>query len=234
MRTIVEEEHLGKLVYAGGDDVLAFVNLKDLFEVMRKLRAAFSGHIKIENGVTKVCWENESGFIEKDGVYYLTMGKNATASCGAVIAHYKTPLKLVLDKAREMEKKAKNIDEKKDAFGIALMKHSGQVKEALCKWKYDDIDVLETLVDFADKLEEKEDKPWISKRFIYRLTEEFERVKGEDGYLQVSGAIFEAELKRTIMRACHGEKYAKKEMVKSVSENLSLLFLKRELFWTDF
>ena len=52
MRTIVEEEHLGKIVYAGGDDVLA-VNLKDLFEVMRKLRAAFSGHIKIENGVTK-------------------------------------------------------------------------------------------------------------------------------------------------------------------------------------
>ena len=162
VRTIVEEEHLGKIVYAGGDDVLAFVNLKDLFEVMRKLRAAFSGLIKIENGVTKVCWENESGFIEKDGVYYLTMGKNATASCGAVIAHYKTPLKLVLDKAREMEKKAKNIDEKKDAFGIALMKHSGQVKEALCKWKYDDIDVLEALVDFADKLEEKEDKPWIS------------------------------------------------------------------------
>lgn len=234
VRTIVEEEHLGKLVYAGGDDVLAFVNLKDLFEVMRKLRAAFSGHIKIENGVTKVCWENESGFIEKDGVYYLTMGKNATASCGAVIAHYKTPLKLVLDKAREMEKKAKNIDEKKDAFGIALMKHSGQVKEALCKWKYDDIDVLETLVDFADKLEEKEDKPWISKRFIYRLTEEFERVKGEDGYLQVSGAIFEAELKRTIMRACHGEKYAKKEMVKSVSDNLSLLFFETGAFLDRF
>ena len=48
------------------------------------------------------------------------------------------PLKLVLGKAKW--RKAKNI-EKKDAFGIALMKHSGQVKEALCKWKYDDIDV---------------------------------------------------------------------------------------------
>ncbi|MGB9762570.1 MAG: type III-B CRISPR-associated protein Cas10/Cmr2, partial [Minisyncoccia bacterium] len=31
VRKIVEEEHLGKLIYAGGDDVLAFVNLRDLF-----------------------------------------------------------------------------------------------------------------------------------------------------------------------------------------------------------
>ena len=66
------------------------------------------------------------------------------------------------------------------------------------------------------------------------MTEEFERVKGEDGYLQVSGAIFEAELKRTIMRACHGEKYAKKEMVKSVSENLSLLFFETGAFLDRF
>lgn len=41
VRKIVEEEHLGKLIYAGGDDVLAFVNLKDLFDVMEKLRWAF-------------------------------------------------------------------------------------------------------------------------------------------------------------------------------------------------
>lgn len=42
-REIVEKDHLGKLVYAGGDDVLAFVSLRDLPEVMRKLRAYFSG-----------------------------------------------------------------------------------------------------------------------------------------------------------------------------------------------
>ena len=44
-REIVEKDHLGKLVYAGGDDVLAFVNLRDLPEVMRKLRAYFSGSL---------------------------------------------------------------------------------------------------------------------------------------------------------------------------------------------
>ena len=96
-----------------------------------------------------------------------------------------------------MEKKLKTLMRRK--MPLALLNEAlWTVKEVLCKWKYDDIDVLETLVDFADKLEEKEDKPWISKRFIYRLTEEFERVKGEDGYLQVSGAIFEAELKELL------------------------------------
>jgi CRISPR-associated protein Cmr2 len=42
--------NIWKIVYAGGDDVLAFINLKILFEVIRKLRAAFSGHIKVEDG----------------------------------------------------------------------------------------------------------------------------------------------------------------------------------------
>ena len=206
VRRIVEEEHLGKLVYAGGDDVLAFVNLKDLFGVMRKLRASFSGQIKIKDGAIDVCWENESGFVEKEGVYYLTMGRNATASCGAVIAHYKTPLKLVLDKVKEMEKKAKNIDGEKDAFSIALMKHSGQVKETICKWKYEDMDVLEMLMNFANKLEKKDDELWVSKSFIYRLAEEFERLKRDDGYLLVSEAAFEAELRRIIGRTSHGKK----------------------------
>jgi CRISPR-associated protein Cmr2 len=102
VRKIIEEEHLGKLVYSGGDDVLAFVSVYDLFEVMRKLRAAFSGHVRFENGNIKVDWSNESGFVEKDGMYLLTMGKNATASCGVAIAHYKMPLRMVLLKAQEL------------------------------------------------------------------------------------------------------------------------------------
>ncbi len=112
VRKIVEEEHLGKLVYAGGDDVLAFVNLNDLLDVIEKLRWAFSGHIKFENGNIKVNLENSNGFVEKDGTYLLTMGKNATASMGIVIAHYKEPLKIVIDKVFKMEKIAKERWEK--------------------------------------------------------------------------------------------------------------------------
>ncbi|CUS98241.1 CRISPR-associated protein Cmr2, partial [Candidatus Kryptonium thompsonii] len=108
VRKIVEEEHLGKLIYAGGDDVLAFVNLRDLLDVMEKLRFAFSGEVRVENGQIKVSGENQTGFVGKDDVYYLTMGKNATASMGVVIAHYKEPLKVVIGRVFEMKRKAKN------------------------------------------------------------------------------------------------------------------------------
>jgi len=43
------------------------------------------------------------------------------------------------------------------------MKHSGQVKETICKWKYEDMDVLEMLMNFANKLEKKDDELWFQK-----------------------------------------------------------------------
>ena len=135
VRQVVEEEHIGKLVYSGGDDVLALVNLKDLFEVLRKLRAGFSGQIRFNRGKIEVDWDNTSGFVDKNNRYLLTMGPFASLSCGIVIAHYKAPLKLVLDKVREAEKKAKSLEDK-DAFCVVLMKHSGQTKEFACKWRF--------------------------------------------------------------------------------------------------
>ncbi|MGQ9848384.1 MAG: type III-B CRISPR-associated protein Cas10/Cmr2, partial [Bacteroidales bacterium] len=183
VRKIVEEEHLGKLVYAGGDDVLAFVNLKDLFEVMKKLRAAFSGHIKINDGNIEVDWQNNIGFVEKDGKYFLTMGPKASASCGVVIAHYKMPLKLVLDKVRETEKKAKNIYDK-DAFAIALIKHSGQIREFVCKWRFDKdtekIDAIEKMREIGEFFTGK-DGIKLSKTFIQKIHNEFVRLKDKEG-----------------------------------------------------
>ena len=38
---IVEREHLGKLTYAGGDDLLALANLRDLLPILKKLHKAF-------------------------------------------------------------------------------------------------------------------------------------------------------------------------------------------------
>ena len=40
-RRIVEKEHLGKLTYAGGDDLLALANLRDLLPILKKLHKAF-------------------------------------------------------------------------------------------------------------------------------------------------------------------------------------------------
>lgn len=46
MPYVVEELHAGKLVYAGGDDVLALLPLKDMLPVARKLRLSFQAKLK--------------------------------------------------------------------------------------------------------------------------------------------------------------------------------------------
>ncbi len=168
-REIVEKDHLGKLVYAGGDDVLAFVNLKDLPEVMRKLRAYFSGSLKSNEATNKVdidFGDGGSGFIPVDEKgdainigsgklikgFMLSMGTSATASMGVVIAHHNSNLSQVLDEVRKCEKEAKkktgfplkdcgNDDKSKDknAFCIALAKRAGGTEHIEAKWYYDNI-----------------------------------------------------------------------------------------------
>src|SRR5690606_14859584 len=43
VRHVVEREHLGRLIYAGGDDVLAMLPVTDLLPTMQRLRHVYSG-----------------------------------------------------------------------------------------------------------------------------------------------------------------------------------------------
>jgi len=223
-KKIVEEEHLGKLVYAGGDDVLAFVNLKDLFEILRKLRAAFSGHIVFKDEEIKVNWKNKSGFVEKSGNYLLTMGENASLSAGIVIAHYKTPLKIVLDKVRIMKKEAKSF-ENKDAFAIALLKHSGEERIGKSKWRYGELDVIGSLKNLSNYMVKGKAQSYFSDKFIYNTRSEFSRLKDSSGNFICSGEILNIELKRLFSRAYNGPKKTKEEIVQNIFEPL------KEIFW---
>ncbi|MEM1679575.1 MAG: type III-B CRISPR-associated protein Cas10/Cmr2 [Ignisphaera sp.] len=234
VRKIVEEEHLGKLVYAGGDDVLAFVNLKDLFDVMQKLRWAFSGQIKFENGEIKVDLSNQTGFVEKDGRYLLTMGPEATASMGVVIAHYKTPLQIVIQKVFEMEKKAKK--EGKNRFAICLMKRSGEERIAIAKWKYDNKeDTIEALKEIAKSFDEENEKGYIAKGFIQKFATEFAHLKDKEGCFIGTEDIVNNEILRLLDRSYNFPKEQKiseedkKKMKKKFIEKLFNYM--SDLFW---
>jgi CRISPR-associated protein Cmr2 len=123
----------GVLVYSGGDDVLAFINLNYLLPVMKELR---------------------DNFPEFEEFQYIKQGEKSTASCGVCIAHYKTPLQEVLSWARKMEHEAKSIDanDKKDAFAIAVLKRSGETHKTVFKWKYETLDTIEVLVELINLL----------------------------------------------------------------------------------
>jgi CRISPR-associated protein Cmr2 len=229
VKKIVEEEHLGKLIYAGGDDVLAFVNLKDIFDVMEKLRWAFSGHIKLDQEKIEIYNTNNNGFVLKDGVYYLTMGKNATCSMGVLIAHYKEPLKIVIDKVFEMNKKAKESG--RNRFAICLSKHSGEERVGVAEWEIEinnkgtelTTKILKDLQDWMNK--DRNEKRYISDGFVQKFKMEFVKLKKTS----FSEVIINTELKRLVTRAYNGRPNEDKEEKRKFIEN----FVKsaEKLFW---
>ncbi|MHB1127774.1 MAG: type III-B CRISPR-associated protein Cas10/Cmr2 [Bacillota bacterium] len=166
----------GRTVYAGGEDFLGFVNLEHLFTVMQELRLSF-GQIDLSD---------------------YTVG-NLSFSAGVVIAHFKTPLAEVLKWARKMEEQAKTIDEYKDAFGIAVLKHSGETHHTLLKWKYSEQWSTDILQQLSIALKEKD----FSTAFIKNLGWEFSKLTGlADGERVPSlDKMVATEIKRLLGRA---------------------------------
>ena len=107
------------VIYTGGDDFLGFVNLNHLFCVVKTLRIEFDKQVNLE---LKKKYELES---------------DLSFSMGITIAHYKTPLSMVLQKTRDLEKLAKQTDKgNRDAFAISVLKHSGVSHEAYFNWEF--------------------------------------------------------------------------------------------------
>lgn len=105
--TIVEKTYHGRLIYAGGDDVLALLPPWEALPCAAELRTSFTNH--------------------------LTGGGAAapTISAGISIAPFDYPLDLALQAARDAEHQAKE-DLQRDA--VVLRENRGQVRPAGAKW----------------------------------------------------------------------------------------------------
>lgn len=166
VRPLVEEKYLGKLIYAGGDDVLALVPIQDVLPLACDLRAAFSGQLSKDKW--ELNWSNTSGFVQTpSGELLSTMGLNATASVGIAVAHHTHPLQQVLSAARQAEKFAKNVVGR-DAFGIQILKRSGEELQVGAKWRYETVDTTEVLVKFMQAISSS----ILSPKFIVDFQEE--------------------------------------------------------------
>lgn len=179
----------GRVVYAGGEDFFGFINLHSLFPVMTRLRQMFDSevHEKLED--------------------YLAEGEKLSFSAGITIAHVKTPLSVIIGKTREMEKKAKNRSSEKDAFAIAVMKHSGEINCIEMPWRNRDgrfyMDDMQDLIDSMTKGE-------LSNTFYQVLQKEFMPIVGEkESIIERDNKMFRemllCELTRTLPRALSKE-----------------------------
>lgn len=172
VRHVVEEEHLGRVIYAGGDDVLAMLPVADLLSSMQRLRLAYSGDDPVhEGGRDPRGLTLQKGFAILNGKLMRMMGTKATASCGAVIAHHQAPLGAVMRELREAEKRAKNYLRSgmngkmtdRDALSLTVIKRSGGALYLTAEWGKP-VALLNSLIVFLRE-------PGVSRRAVYHSLE---------------------------------------------------------------
>jgi len=180
---------VGVTVYAGGEDFLGFFNLSYLLDTVIKLRDEFD---RLVNQPLKE--------------FYVDKDRNMTFSAGIVIAHFRTPLSEVLNWARRLEKEAKDIDQEKDAFALAVLKHTGEIEKTLFRWRTEDGPILNTLGQIIDEI--RHDR--LSDSFIRSINKEMMKLMDEDGNF-TEDQIIDAELKRLLMRSFKRQKAEDRE-----------------------
>ncbi|NCR54315.1 MAG: type III-B CRISPR-associated protein Cas10/Cmr2 [Microcystis aeruginosa L211-07] len=132
---LTEERYCGKVVYSGGDDVMAVLPLADLLGYLRSLRAAWCAdpdpeqEFSTEGGY----WTPKQSLQGLQKRPYFTMGDGATMSLGIVIAHKSVPLPTVLESLWTAEKDRAKKLYGKDGLCFRVIYGSGNTLEALMK-----------------------------------------------------------------------------------------------------
>jgi CRISPR-associated protein Cmr2 len=132
VRVLVEQKSQGALIYAGGDDVLAFLPLHTVLQCARELATTFHDAMK--------------DFANKQG-------RTPTLSVGIAIIHHLDPLRDARELAKRAERHAKRI-EGKNALSIIVRKRSGEDYPIAGSWGKGDPDqgiayYLEELIKFC-------------------------------------------------------------------------------------
>jgi len=128
----VQERYPGRLVYAGGDDVLAFAPLAR--DVGTDEREPVTNILDLADQLqTHYCGEVRASLRDEE------QKKNVSASVGIAIANHLTPLSFVRQAVNQAEKLAKNRYGR-NALVITVIRASGAQTRVGCRWHYDNLD----------------------------------------------------------------------------------------------
>jgi CRISPR-associated protein Cmr2 len=193
---VVEQRYCGRVVYAGGDDVLALLPVDQALSAARELRAAFSGEATIDSSLqVNPCFRDPtvSGFLTLKDRPLLTMGPQATASVGISIAHHLSPLDAALSAARHAETAAKH-QYGRNALCVHFLKRSGEELRVGARWFYGDTpnntqDTIGVLADVQRRFAENK----MSMKFAHSVFDSARILGGVP-------AAQEAELRRLLKR----------------------------------
>jgi len=164
----------GRLIYAGGDDVLALLPAAKALPCAEALRAAFRGGQEAMNALTGL-WSQKDGYnythnknyqifdckkegylrlhgreenLEEDPVYHdcILPGPGMEVSAGIAIGHAKDPLQRLVEAARQAEQLAKN-HHGRAAVTIEVLKRSGEAVKWGSQWDAGGVQILNKMVE---------------------------------------------------------------------------------------
>lgn len=153
---LTEQRYAGRLIYSGGDDVLAYTNLWEWDRWLWDIRQCFKGaedpakEFKADGDYWQ--WQKDSlpeGLTERP---LFTLGGFASISFGVVIAHHSVPLAIALESLRDAEKQAKKHKstkgDLKDAVQVRVIYGNGNTLSATAKFEV--LSQWQQLVQFQD------------------------------------------------------------------------------------
>lgn len=143
---LTEERYAGRLIYSGGDDVLAYTNLWEWDSWLWDIRQCFKGEDdpKDEFAEDGNYWRWNHGEVPEtlSPRPLFTMGSKATISFGIAIASHSVPLAIALENLWQAEEEAKEHesaegdrkDRKKDAVQVRVLYSNGNILKATAKF----------------------------------------------------------------------------------------------------
>lgn len=170
-RRVVEQQHRGALVYAGGDDVLAFVSLPEALACADALRRAF------ERAMATACAS-------------LPDDTRPTLSVGLGIGHVMESMGDLLALGRQAEREAKRD---RNALAVLVDKRSGGTRVWRAQWSTGPV---RALTDAAALLRDR-----IPSRKVYEIASILTRLPGPDEATGDGWArVLALEVKRALSR----------------------------------
>jgi hypothetical protein len=229
----------GRLIYAGGDDVVALLPADTALACADALRLAFTGReVNAPDG--KVLFRSlQPGFLTADGwkddhgggrpIPFLVPA--ADCSVGIAIAHFKAPLQDVVRAAQVAQKRAKRAIEQgglgRSAVAVTLMKRSGEIIEWGCRWSSGGLELLEAVQSAManNKLNAKFPHRVIELLELY-LTTRTPLVKEKQSLKPIEGfhadAVIQAELTHALDRQCPLKGLDKQKLAEAVLSKVQI------------
>lgn len=198
VRIIVEEKHPGRLVYAGGDDVLALLPVSHALDVADELRRALSEEL------------------ERVG------HPGRTASAGIAIVHHMQPLEGALRAAKDAQHHAKERYER-NALAVDVLRRSGERRRVGMNWFYEFPEVTFEALDPFIRVQEVLEGDDLSSKLAYEVYQEAPVLAGtstgkDAARYRILPAARAAELKRLFRRhAVEGKEDDAEALAKEVA-----------------